>query len=146
MADFHIQFFSPSLGVVASFLISHSIVALGIVPLKQQSKIGTSKQQIWNFYMYKIFPISFCVSSTLVTGNLVYLYLSVSFIQMLKAFTPVLTLIVSYLLSLEVNPPVSLLLSLFGISFGTFVAAFGEIHMSLLGVAIMLASEMSEVF
>lgn len=30
---------------------------------------------------------------TLWTGNEVYLYLSVSFIQMLKAFTPVITMV-----------------------------------------------------
>jgi hypothetical protein len=40
---------------------------------------------------------------TLMTGNAVYLHLSVSFIQMLKALTPAITMICLYLASVEVR-------------------------------------------
>lgn len=38
----------------------------------------------WHFYFTKIMPIGLFMAATLHFGNLVYLYLTVSFIQMLK--------------------------------------------------------------
>ena len=38
----------------------------------------------WHFYFTKIVPIGLFMAATLHFGNLVYLYLTVSFIQMLK--------------------------------------------------------------
>ena len=44
----------------------------------------------WNFYLRRILPVGLFMALTLLCGNLVYLYLTVSFIQMLKArpYTP----------------------------------------------------------
>ena len=39
----------------------------------------------WNFYLRRILPVGLFMALTLLCGNLVYLYLTVSFIQMLKA-------------------------------------------------------------
>lgn len=39
-------------------------------------------------------PVGACHAATLAFGNAVYLHLSVAFIQMLKAFTPVIVLVV----------------------------------------------------
>lgn len=39
----------------------------------------------WTFYVQRILPVGFFMALTLHFGNLVYLYLTVSFIQMLKA-------------------------------------------------------------
>ena len=38
----------------------------------------------WHFYFTKLMPIGLFMAATLHFGNLVYLYLTVSFIQMLK--------------------------------------------------------------
>jgi hypothetical protein len=46
-------------------------------------------------------PVGFFMAGTLWLGNLVYLYLSVSFIQMLKAFTPVITMCALFITRLE---------------------------------------------
>jgi hypothetical protein len=46
-------------------------------------------------------PVGFFMAGTLWAGNLVYLYLSVSFIQMLKAFTPVITMCALFVTRLE---------------------------------------------
>lgn len=54
-----------------------------------------------SFWMRHILPVGFFMAGTLWAGNLVYLYLSVSFIQMLKAFTPVITMVALFIARLE---------------------------------------------
>ena len=92
-------------------------------------------------------PVGFFHALTLCLGNTVYLYLAVSFIQMLKAFTPVLTLTTLSALSVETfsrraGAAVCV------ITFGTFMAGAGALdgsRGSLVGVGVMLAAEMAEV-
>ena len=49
----------------------------------------------------KIFPVACCFAVSLILSNKTYIYLSVSYIQMLKAFTPVAVLIFSFFAGLE---------------------------------------------
>lgn len=58
-------------------------------------------------------------------ANLVYVYLSVPFIQMLKALAPVTTLLMSWMASLS-DPKVSTLGNVLIIAFGVFLASVGE--------------------
>ncbi len=44
----------------------------------------------WRFYFARILPVGFFMALTLHFGNIVYLYLTVSFIQMLKVGVPYL--------------------------------------------------------
>ena len=46
-------------------------------------------------------PVGLFMALTLWTGNEVYLYLTVAFIQMLKAFTPVITMLALFIARLE---------------------------------------------
>jgi hypothetical protein len=55
-----------------------------------------------SYWLRRIMPVGFFMAATLWAGNLVYLYLSVSFIQMLKAFTPVITMVALFIAGLEV--------------------------------------------
>jgi len=48
-------------------------------------------------------PVGLFNAMTLMFGNAVYLFLSVAFIQMLKAFTPVMTMLGLFIASLEVR-------------------------------------------
>ena len=67
-------------------------------------KIGTAGKNFnVKFYVTNIMPIGFFMAATLMAGNAVYMYLSVSFIQMLKAFTPVFTMVGLYIAGLEVR-------------------------------------------
>lgn len=51
----------------------------------QVFKVVEAKRVVtWHFYFTKIMPIGLFMAATLHFGNLVYLYLTVSFIQMLK--------------------------------------------------------------
>lgn len=82
-------------------------------------------------------------AATLGFGNLAYLYLSVSFIQILKAATPVLTMLVLVAARLEKpSTPVTVAVSI--IAVGTAIASWGELAFSVLGFAIMLTSECCE--
>lgn len=95
------------------------------------------------FYIKNIMPVGFLGASTLWLGNLVYLYLSVSLIQMLKCLTPVITMIALYVSNLE-HPTQKMVLSVVLIAFGTAVASFGAVDASLLGMLIMFGAEVAE--
>ncbi|KAI6248110.1 putative sugar phosphate/phosphate translocator [Erysiphe necator] len=83
-------------------------------------------------YLRAIVPIGIFFSLSLICGNLTYLYLSVSFIQMLKAFTPVAVLVAGWALGLD---PVDFK-KLGNVSFiviGVVLASFGEIDFVMIG-------------
>jgi hypothetical protein len=55
------------------------------------------------FFLRRILPVGFFMAITLVCGNSVYMYLTVAFIQMLKASTPIITMVGLFMASLEVR-------------------------------------------
>lgn len=83
-------------------------------------------------YLRAIVPIGLFFSLSLICGNLTYLYLSVSFIQMIKATTPVAVLLATWALGVE---PVNMkkLLNVSAIVVGVVIASFGEIEFVLAG-------------
>ena len=83
------------------------------------------------------------MACTLATGNAVYLYLPVSFIQMLKAFTPSVTLTMLYMTGIEI-PSKRVVLSVLVICLGTAIASVGEGSFHLLGLFLMFLAEVSE--
>ncbi|KAK9865387.1 hypothetical protein WJX84_008174 [Apatococcus fuscideae] len=96
-----------------------------------------------HFYMTRIVPVGLFMALTLHFGNVVYLYLTVSFIQMLKAFTPIITMIALFMAALEV-PTRQLISSVLLIALGTAIASYGEINLNIIGVICMFASESFE--
>jgi Triose-phosphate Transporter family len=138
--DFPYPFFLAMCGVFFTLIFTTSSVALGFVHLEARPAMSSPSS-----YLYKVMPVGFFTCSSLVFGNIVYLYLSVSFIQMLKAFTPAIALVVSYLFGLEPAVSRKLVFSVLGLSIGTCVAAFGEVNFSIIGVLFMLMSQLSEV-
>jgi len=95
------------------------------------------------FYFMKFLPVGFFTAMTLMLGNLVYLHLTVAFIQILKSFTPVITMIALFVARLE-TPTRRLILSVLAITLGTTFASIGELNFSILGVLIMLLAETFE--
>ncbi|KAL3152679.1 hypothetical protein ABBQ38_012274 [Trebouxia sp. C0009 RCD-2024] len=95
------------------------------------------------FYMLRIMPVGLFMALTLHFGNTVYLYLTVSFIQMLKAFTPIATMVGLFVAGLE-TPTKRLILAVLLIAIGTAIASYGEVNLSWIGVACMMASETFE--
>ena len=83
-------------------------------------------------YLRNIVPIGLMFSLSLICGNLAYLYLSVSFIQMLKATMPVVTLITSWALRVA-EPSLKTLGNVSLIVVGVMIASFNEIQFVLIG-------------
>ncbi|KAK8141286.1 solute carrier 35 member [Beauveria asiatica] len=87
-----------------------------------------------DFEIYKraILPIVILFSLSLIGGNLAYLYLSVSFIQMLKASNAVVTLLATWAFKI-VPPNFKVLGNVSLIVLGVIIASFGEIQFHALG-------------
>ena len=83
-------------------------------------------------YTRAIAPIGFFFSLSLICGNKAYLYLSVAFIQMLKATTPVFVLFATWALSLEA-PNYKILANVSVIVLGVMIASWGEIAFNMTG-------------
>ncbi|XRB24177.1 sugar phosphate transporter domain-containing protein [Pseudoscourfieldia marina] len=90
-----------------------------------------------------VVPLGFVSALTLYTGNAAYLYLSVGFVQMLKAFTPVLTMFLLWICELENITP-RLAVATVVIAAGTAMAAKAEPRINLQGLAYMLTSMVGE--
>lgn len=87
--------------------------------------------------------IGVLTAGVLYFGNLAYVSLSVSFLQMLKASTPILVMALMYAAGLE-TPSTPLVLSVLVIALGTFVSALGEIRFAVGGVVAMTISQFCE--
>ncbi|CAH0059015.1 unnamed protein product [Clonostachys solani] len=84
------------------------------------------------FFVRTIIPIGFLYSGSLVCSNVVYLYLSVSFIQMLKSASPVVVLFFSWLWGMA-DPTMTQLFNILLIVFGVGLASYGEVGFSWIG-------------
>jgi len=73
---------------------------------------------------------------SLVLGQYPYLYLTVAFIQMLKAFSPAYMVVFLYCLGVE-QPSRKVIACVLGLSVFTAIASAGEVNFSLIGVAFM---------
>ncbi|KAG5920611.1 hypothetical protein E4U42_006152 [Claviceps africana] len=84
-------------------------------------------------YLRAVVPIGLFFSLSLICGNLTYLYLSVAFIQMLKATTPVAVLIAGWTLGVS-QPNLKQFLNVSTIVVGVIIASIGELNFVLVGV------------
>jgi hypothetical protein len=133
--------------------------------------LATGKAVGWQAYVSKIMPIGFCVAVSLnygeklfrqlhlqfymsddkeltnqpptIAGNAVYLQLSVALIQMLKAWTPILTMLGLWLVGFS-TPSRRLVLAVCCIAAGTALSSAGEVNLSYTGVVYMLVAESME--
>ncbi|KAK7036673.1 hypothetical protein VNI00_011338 [Paramarasmius palmivorus] len=85
-----------------------------------------------DMFFKSILPIGILFSGSLILSNTAYLYLSVSYIQMLKAFTPVAILLISWISRIQ-EPNRRLGAIVFLISAGVALASHGELHFNFFG-------------
>ena len=83
-------------------------------------------------FLRSILPIGLLFSASLILSNTAYLYLSVAYIQMLKAFTPVAILLISWTFRIQ-EPSKKLALIVLMISSGVALASKGELRFNLIG-------------
>ncbi|KAG1666513.1 hypothetical protein FOA52_014410 [Chlamydomonas sp. UWO 241] len=151
--------------VVSSFLIllnKHIMVDIGFaypVTVSTLGMLGSSvlsfmcchvfrivkceAQMSLNFWITRILPVGLCMALTLWCGNEVYLHLTVAFIQMLKAFVPVMVMTMLFVARLE-DPTRKIIASVVITAAGTAIAAYGEVNFSAVGLAFMFFAELFE--
>ncbi|KAF9519313.1 hypothetical protein BS47DRAFT_1312510 [Hydnum rufescens UP504] len=88
-----------------------------------------------DLFLRSILPIGMLFSGSLILSNQAYLHLSVAFIQMLKAFTPVAILLISFAFRIQ-EPNRRLFFIVFLISCGVCLASYGEIAFDMTGFLI----------
>lgn len=92
-----------------------------------------------DMFLKRIFPIGCLFSGSLILSNTAYLYLSVPYIQMLKAFTPVAILLISWSCRLQ-DPSKRLSAIICMISTGVALTTQGELHFVMMGFLIQSAA------
>jgi len=100
---------------LASFILVHILKIVSVPVLNRKQ------------YRKKILPIGILFSMSLSFSNTAYLHLSVSFIQMLKALSPVIVFIVSCALRQRLFAP-KVLANMVIITVGVMIASYGEIN------------------
>jgi len=119
--------------VLTTYHLSFATVATQL--LARYTKVLDGRKNVkmtGRVYLRAIVPIGIFFSLSLICGNLTYLYLSVSFIQMLKATTPVAVLLSSWVMGIA-QPNMKLLLNVSAIVIGVVIASFGEIKFVWIG-------------
>ncbi|KAJ7683007.1 TPT-domain-containing protein [Mycena rosella] len=92
-----------------------------------------------DMYIRSILPIGLLFSGSLILSNSAYLYLSISYIQMLKAFNAVAVLLISWAFRItEPNRKLGVIVCM--ISFGVALTSSGELRFNLLGFIIQAAA------
>jgi drug/metabolite transporter (DMT)-like permease len=122
-------------GPLFSWVVSAVLVASGHTRLERHMTFKT--------WMKQVFPIGFFTAVTYATGNELYLYMSVSFIQMMKSMSPivVLFLLVAFKLDVLTTPK---LVAVATMSAGMLVACHAEPSFNLFGLALMVVGEAAE--
>ncbi|PNH09408.1 putative sugar phosphate/phosphate translocator [Tetrabaena socialis] len=96
-------------------------------------------------YIKTIVPIAALFSGTLWLGNAAYLYLSVAFIQMLKATMPVTVFTVGVFMGTEKYSGMYAL-NMVVVAIGVATASYGELNFNLVGVLFQGGSIVTESF
>lgn len=90
-------------------------------------------------FLKSIVPIGLLFSGSLILSNKAYLYLSVHYIQMLKAFNPVAILLICWAFRIqEINKKLALIVVM--ISTGVALTSKGELRFDLTGFLIQAAA------
>jgi len=135
--NFNFPMTLSGMGLLSSSIISRTVIDLGYFQKEHNPD--------WNFWLKSIMPIGVCLALTLNFGNRVYLYLGVSLIQMLKAFTPVMVLCIGVCFRLQQCERL-LFCSVFLISIGTCFSSLtaADPEYSVIGFICMFLAEFFE--
>lgn len=124
-----------SLGLWGTALVTQISANVGLIRIERKISM--------RYWTTKIVPIGLLSAATIGAGNSVYLYLSVSFTQMLKALTPVYILLCLVLFKVE-NPKVKVVAAVVLISLGTAIASLGELKFSWTGFLLQSFADLLE--
>lgn len=123
------------LHMIFASLVTWSLRFTGIV---------STKLVPWATYRRLFIPIAILFTFSLILSNYAYMYLSVSFIQMMKASTPIVVLTISTVFGFERKVTPALVVVVVLVCFGVFLAAYGELLWSTFGVILQVAAILVE--
>ena len=137
VTPFHYPIALASLGVLFGWVASVVLVHTGAISLEKHKDITLSA------WLKNVLPIGFFTGVTLATGNMAYFYLSLSFLQMAKALSPVALFFVLTATGLD-RFHMSVFISIMVIVFGAAVAAYAEVHFTWIGIGLVVTAESFE--
>ncbi|CAK0811906.1 unnamed protein product [Prorocentrum cordatum] len=128
----HLPAFVSAMGILFTSIFTHCAVACGYVTVKDNEH-----------GMWRLLPVGLSSAGTFMFGNMAYVYLDAGFIQMLKAGTPALLMMMLAAFKVE---KISMQSGGFIILMvvGGMVSAQASPTLSILGLGIMLLSEIFE--
>jgi len=123
--------------------LSSSIGAFLVIRVFGLQTLQHAEQVTWSFYLRNMGVIGAANASSLWLGNSVYMYLTVSFVQMLKAFTPGFIVMLLFLMRVE-TPSRKVVGAVLMICVGTAIASAGEGELDPIGLLLMAGANTSE--
>lgn len=135
--DFEYPIFIVTLAAVSRWAVVLGLVHSGIIQLGDHADLSFVE---WTRGML---PVGILECISLAAGSTAYLHISVSFVQMLKAFQPVVLNIFIVGLGLE-KFSWALFVCIVVVTCGSVLAAIGEVNFTPVGVWLMLISELAE--
>ncbi|XP_078163010.1 putative sugar phosphate/phosphate translocator At3g17430 isoform X1 [Carex rostrata] len=106
-------------------------------------KVVQPVKMTFQIYATCVIPISAFFASSLWFGNTAYLYISVAFIQMLKALMPVATFVMAVICGTD-KLRCDLFLNMLLVSVGVVVSSYGEIHFNVIGTVYQVTGVFAE--
>jgi len=97
----------------------------------------------WSTYCKSFLLIAFFFATTLGTGNLAYLFSSVSFVQMMKPMNCIFASLAAFIVGVEI-PTTSHVIIVCTIFAGVFLASHGSAQFSMIGCAFQITSSLFE--
>jgi len=98
----------------------------------------------WTIYFNTVIPVAAFFGVGICLGNMAYQYISVAYIQMIKAINPVPLLLLYFAFGRE-KPSFVLLLSVSVISAGVYISSLGELQFSWLGFCVQVIAHPSSL-
>ncbi|KAJ7973134.1 Sugar phosphate transporter domain containing protein [Quillaja saponaria] len=106
-------------------------------------KVVSPVNMTFKIYATCVVPISAFFAASLWFGNTAYLYISVAFIQMLKALMPVATFITAVICGTE-KLRFDVFLNMVLVSVGVVISSYGEIHFNVIGTVYQVTGIIAE--
>lgn len=133
--DFPYPIAVSATGPLVSWMLAAVMVMTGTVRLE---RVMTVRE-----WLLTVFPIGFFTAVTFAAGNQLYLYLSVSFIQMMKSLSPCVVFFMLALAGLDTVTREKVI-SVATMTLGMSVACATEETFTILGLALMIIGEGAE--
>ncbi|CAH9069544.1 unnamed protein product [Cuscuta epithymum] len=106
-------------------------------------KVVSPVKMTFEIYATCVIPISAFFAASLWFGNTAYLFISVAFIQMLKALMPVATFVVAVVCGTD-KLRCDVFLNMVLVSIGVVVSSYGEIHFNVVGTVYQVTGIFAE--